>query len=202
MKRRKAVKSMEWIRIGADKLKIMLSAEDAARYALDCESTDYADVLTREAFREILTDMQGETGFDAMQDRIYIQMYPSKTGGCELFVTKMGLPHEYDDTSNTPTEPNASPIRKTKSAWRFTNLEHLIASCRRLAPLYLGASQVWKDEERSWWLLMSDCYTSAKNLRFLKEYAIPYPPDKAILLLGEHGTIICPANAIHTFAML
>ena len=29
---------MEWIRISTNKLKIMLSAEDARRYALNCEN--------------------------------------------------------------------------------------------------------------------------------------------------------------------
>lgn len=71
---------MEWIRISSNKLKIMLSAEDAQHYALDCATVDYADVVTRAAFREILTDVEEETGFDANEDKIYIQMFPSREG--------------------------------------------------------------------------------------------------------------------------
>jgi negative regulator of genetic competence, sporulation and motility len=82
---------MEWIRISQNKLKIMLTAEDARHYELNCEQADYTDILTRTAFREILTDVKREAEFDASEDKVYIQMYPSKEGGCELFVTKIGL---------------------------------------------------------------------------------------------------------------
>ena len=82
---------MEWIRISKNKLKIMLSAEDARHYELDCEAADLGELVTRTAFHEILSDVKMQTDFDASEDKIYIQMYPSKGGGCELFVTKMGL---------------------------------------------------------------------------------------------------------------
>ena len=72
---------MEWIRISKNKLKIMLSAEDARHYELDCKSADLGDLVTRSAFREILSDVKRQTDFDASEDKIYIQMYPSKEGG-------------------------------------------------------------------------------------------------------------------------
>ena len=94
---------MEWIRISQNKLKIMLTAEDARHYELNCEEADYTDMVTRTAFREILTDVKREADFDASEDKVYIQMYPSKEGGCELFVTKVGLLLTEDTGACTPT---------------------------------------------------------------------------------------------------
>ena len=108
---------MEWIRISDNKLKIMLTAEDARRYALNCEAADYTELLTREAFREILSDVRVESGFDAADEKLYIQMYPSKGGGCELFVTKMGLSAEMTVSRTPPATPR--PARRAPRIRRY-----------------------------------------------------------------------------------
>ena len=80
---------MEWIRIGDNKLKIMLSAQDARHYALNIDGSDQAPHTSGNSIRGILSDLLAETGFDAGEDKMYIQLYPSKDGGCELFITKI-----------------------------------------------------------------------------------------------------------------
>lgn len=213
---RKAVEHMEWIRISESKLKIMLSAEDARRYALDCKAADYADVLTRNAFREILTEVRAETGFDATEDKVYIQMYPSKEGGCELFITKMGLvlaDHGFTESVRPhPTPTNAikyskSPrtVRKRECVFTFSKLEDLLALCNRMASFFKGESEVWQDERSVWWLLLSDHgdpLTAREDFRFALEYGIAQQPHNARLYLGEHGRMICPQNAVTIFSKL
>ena len=46
---------MDFIRIGTNKLKIMLTREDAAHYALCPDTADNTDTKTRRAFRAILS---------------------------------------------------------------------------------------------------------------------------------------------------
>lgn len=204
---------MEWIRISTNKLKIMLSAQDARHYALDCEHADYADLLTREAFREILTNVREETGFDATEDKVYIQMYPSKDGGCELFVTKMGLllTEDEDQVKDTPCgreieHAKPPPTYKRRScALCFSSLEHLLSLCRRLASRYSGESEVWQDEGGTWWLIITENgnpYSVREDYRFALEYGRMVSTEKARMLLSEHGRCVCPADAIAVMGKL
>ena len=127
---------MEWIRISQNKLKIMLSAQDTAHYALDCKKADGSDEGSRAAFREILSDVQRETGFEAAEDKVYIQMYPSKEGGCELFVTKIGLLFGEDKPMNTNSAQKATkrprPTQKRSAAFLFPDFSCLLSACKGL----------------------------------------------------------------------
>ena len=82
---------MEILKITDSKLKIMLSAEDMKKYKLSRDSVDYNDAKTRRSFSEILSYVKSTHGFNTERDKVLIQFYPSKDGGSELFVTKLGL---------------------------------------------------------------------------------------------------------------
>ncbi|MBE6629384.1 MAG: adaptor protein MecA [Ruminococcaceae bacterium] len=197
---------MEWIRISQNKLKIMLTAEDTRHYELNCDNTDYADLLTRTAFQEILTDVRKETDFDASEDKIYIQMYPSKGGGCELFVTKVGLLLTNDGAQSATT---LLPRRKERLrreselqlAFRFETLEPLLLLCRRMR-LKKGTrkSEAWQDEKGRWWLLFSA--PPEKKPAYAAEYGKEIRADSARLYLAEHGRMICKKDAIETLARM
>lgn len=81
---------MELIVISESKLKIMLSAPDMAHYNLQTIRTCGTDANTRAAFRKIFEDARTEIGFDTQGERLFIQLYDSLEGGCEIFVTKLG----------------------------------------------------------------------------------------------------------------
>ena len=81
---------MELIVISESKLKIMLTGPDMVKYELEGDAADCADAHTREAFRHIFEDARAEIGFDTEGERLLVQMYASKGGGCEIFVTKLG----------------------------------------------------------------------------------------------------------------
>jgi negative regulator of genetic competence, sporulation and motility len=194
---------MEWIHISKNKLKVMLTAEDARRYELNCESADYADSITRAAFRDILTDVRTASGFDATEDKVYIQMYPSKEGGCELFITKTGLLAAGEETVqiNTPKEAQKAQRRDSRekhAAIHFDTLDPLLALCRRLQSQEgIEKSEIWRDEGGAWWLLFTH---SAGDIPFLGEYGKLCRQDKARLFLGEHGKAVCSTGAITVFA--
>ena len=79
---------MELIVISENKFKIMLSAPDMRRYELNPEDMAETDDHTRRAFRHLLDDC-GEIGRDTRGERLLVQVYSSKEGGCEIFVTKI-----------------------------------------------------------------------------------------------------------------
>ncbi len=81
---------MELIVISHTKIKIMLTKPDMARYELTTSHIDSADEHTRCAVRHILADADRKVGFDTEGQRLFVQFFASKDGGCEIFVTKLG----------------------------------------------------------------------------------------------------------------
>ncbi len=197
---------MEWIRISSNKLKIMLTREDTARYALCPDTADYADTATRRAFKAILTDMKHETGFDAADDKVYIQMYPSREGGCELFVTKMGIEVvQKHRAANRATRDAVPPLRRSL-AFCFNGMASLIAVCRRLrAAQYAGESRAWLDDCHRYWLFLleqGDPLTAREDYAFVAEYGEMESREAAELMLPEHGKLLCNSRAVEILAEL
>ncbi len=95
---------MELIIINQSKLKIMLTPPDMQRYELSAEQMDCADEQTRRAFRHIFDDARDRIGFDTTGEKLLVQLYTSREGGCEIFVTKLGdregiFPHNKPQTT-------------------------------------------------------------------------------------------------------
>ena len=89
---------MELIVINENKLKIIMSKTDMKNYGLD-ENEFYLSVTdTRKILGKILQNCTIKTGFETIlpSDKILIQLYPEKGGGCELFVTKIEFDSECD----------------------------------------------------------------------------------------------------------
>ncbi len=78
---------MELILISNTKLKIMLNESDMQKYHIGSES-DCAEQSTRKAIRTLLECARDQIGFNTDGEEIFVQLYTSKYGGCELFVTK------------------------------------------------------------------------------------------------------------------
>ena len=89
---------MELIVISHTKIKIMLAPMDMKLYELSPCSLDASNERTRSALRRILADADRESGFDTEGERLFVQLYASKDGGCEIFVTKLG---KNTDTSSS-----------------------------------------------------------------------------------------------------
>lgn len=80
---------MELIVIDEKKLKIMLTPPDMRHYDLHAERMTTANAATRNAFRHIFDDARERIGFDTSGERLLVQLYTSRGGGCEIFVTKL-----------------------------------------------------------------------------------------------------------------
>ena len=80
---------MELIKISDSKLKIALTPTDMEKYSLDIQTMDYDKTETRSAFWQLLDEAKHKTGFDAASEKIFVQIYSSIGGGCEMYVTKL-----------------------------------------------------------------------------------------------------------------
>ncbi len=197
---------MEWIRINQNKLKIMLSRDDATKYALCPETASLGDAATRRAFREILSATTEDVGIDFSEDRVYIQLFPSKEGGCELFVTKMGTREQELKKQDQPLTPKSSFAASRRICFCFWRQRDLLSSCRRLLRRgFVGESQAMRDDNGRFWLFLFDRGSpllAREEFGFLLEYGQMENSADAFLLLLEHGSTLCISRAVETLGVL
>ena len=176
--------------ISDSKLKIMLSQKDMTKYALRIEDIDYDNTETRRAFWSILDEAKHKTGFDAARERIFVQVFPSRCGGCEIFVTKLEKGVSPEDLSVSVAK------RKNDTAYRFSDINDLLSVCSILSQKgYEGESAVYCDDK---------CYylSITGEQLFIDEYADMRENKKYIYHILEHCERICTKGAVEKLATL
>ncbi len=210
---------MELILISSSKLKIMLSGADMEKYELDADSAECDNDATRRAFRSILDDVKSKTGFGTEGERIFIQLYPSRDGGCELFVTKMGIFGTHGEGAK-PLSPRQSTTlakhrvrigdggsRERARAYLFDTTEHLLAVCKRLLlQKWKGKSEAYCGDNGKCYLLLADKPPekgdTLDRLAFITEYGKCEDFDRVRLYIREHATCLCEGQAVQTLGIL
>lgn len=186
---------MELILINDAKLKIILNDADMEYYRLDCNCANYNNTETRRAFWDILDEVKHKTGFDAASDKVFIQLYPSKEGGCEMYVTKLNLPC----ASKSSSLHISHPIIVV-----FKALKDMISACRLIKHLAFACnSKAWVDENQVFYLLLESedgMNTSCLN-GILNEFGSTISIDNIIPYIKEHGRIVCENCAIEKLSV-
>jgi negative regulator of genetic competence, sporulation and motility len=203
---------MELIVIGESRLKIMLTGEDMARYELTepdptGQNANSITPHTREVLRHIFADAHSEIGFDTEGERLFVQLYASKGGGCEIFVTKLGEAGE-DTLLRALTDRGDRPCGgAVRALWlRLETLEDVTALCRRLgAAGFAGESRLYIGgaKEDSWYLSLTvrESPWEEAPYPFLWEYGEEVVGNPE-LYLSEYGTRICGDFAVERMRRL
>ena len=196
--------SLEFLLIGESKIKIVLSAEEAEKYRLDSASPDISGPGARRIFWRILDMARSEVGFDPAGDKVLIQLYPLKGGGCEMFVTKLGILSEASARMVSRSDRIAMLSRK-RSIYAFDRLEDIIAASVAVKSAAGGLSPI------------SDVYTDGEKYYLsIEEYGKGGEPTEfpCILEFGsgltaelstyiyEHAKLIAEGEGIGRFASL
>lgn len=187
---------MELIRISDSKLKIVLSSADMEQYGIRCDTADYANTETRRAVWTILDEAKKQTGFDAGGNRVYIQMYPSRGGGCELYVTKR---------EGRACVGAKDTQKSSLGMYRFSCLGHLLSVCSLLQKGgFLGESSAYAEGER-YYLVLREMHTHAdaahKNA-FIEEYGERLSGSERLSYIEEYATPILPSDAVGVLSSL
>ena len=98
-------------------------------YSITNECMSYESADTRQMFGRLLDEARERVGFDSCAGRLFIQVYPSKCGGCEVYVTT-------DSSSDAPRKnekrPTAPKKKREYCFYSFDTLEKTIELCRAL----------------------------------------------------------------------
>ena len=199
---------MELIRISDSKLKIILNEADMRRYALSSDSLSYENTETRRAVREMLTEAREEIGFDAAAERLLIQAYPSREGGCEFYVTKMdGKKEEEKKKPQSPPPPKEGKGRVV--IYTLPTLASLLTVCRHLAATgYCEYSAAYAGAGDTCYLVLREnIRTAAYPLTAplyhpAEEYGEKYGTTPKLAYIKEHAHCLFDGDAVGTLASL
>lgn len=192
---------MELILINQNKLKIMLTPPDMQHYALHDTPLCVTDTSTRRAFRHIFHDAKSMIGFDTHGQKLFVQLFGSKDGGCEIFVTKMGQ----DEPPLADEMPKIDAYQAIQSVLvSAESLSDLISLCQRLRSVgYPSESSAYIEEipsGRKYHLLLripiDEVYFLPEAYAFLSEYGDTCEGEMFEIYLGEHGHLLCEGDAV------
>ncbi len=204
--------------ISDNKLKVMLCEEDLKGFQLKADQLDYSNTDTKRMFWDVLSKAKHQTGFDTDGQRVLVQLYPSKGGGCEMFVTKIGLLSSPDTQKCDKRDTNATQLilpsvnterngNLTFDIFSFDKTEDLLNVCRRLDAIgYIGESSAYSVPSGQKYLLLSDVdfddYAPPNEFSFILEYAKLENKDNFNYYLAEHGKLICENDAVSLLSRL
>lgn len=172
---------MELILINERKLKVMLSNDDMIRYDLCGFEERISGNDINACFGEMLRDVRGRIGFCADGERLCMQYYPCRGGGCELYITKIDTdsaqqPPESATKKNAKLKTAADNSARSGLSVTFENINDMITACRTIADdaaeIPASSAFVCKDESH------------ASLLIFHK-----MPHERILTLLTEFGTL-------------
>ena len=192
---------MEILQIGKQAVKVSLSKSEAMKYrvTLNDESTDEK---VKEAFSLLLKDIKKETNFSYANKKIFTEIFPSKDGGCDIYISCISEELE-NRVYKEKTFENEMKKKEKSSIYEIDSLEKLLNVSYRLNEIgHREKSSVYYDEEKKrYFLVLED--TNTKNIKyaFLLEYA-KYIKNHLNTFIKEHYKCIVSKNAVKIFSNL
>ena len=175
---------MEMIMISPSQLKVMMDADDMKKYELDCGEGLCAGISRRSALRSILKKAWEQTGFLSDGRRVVVKMFPSKDGGCEMFVTRLGDVEAHGDIE---TKRGCTTVRDGMPVYSFPSFLTLSIACRRLKETgYRDDSAAYRySDGQKYYLAIS------RVSPIVSEMGGALVRSGAIAYINEYCTLIC-----------
>ena len=203
---------MEFLMISESKLKVMLTSDDLAEFSISAESLDYGNTETKRMFWDILGRAKQSIGFDTDGHRVLVQLYPSRDGGCEMFISRLGSvcctsceDEGEKETISVVAQGSAQRTHPKKNrelaAFGFDTMERMLAVCRRLSDMsYKGESEAYLGDDRRCYLFLTNVeaseYLPFDEYSFIGEFGTAENVSVLRHFVGEHARTICRENAV------
>ena len=198
---------MEYIVINESKLKIICEKDDLSTYGISADTLEYGDLASRKFIENLLEEAKHKFGFETVKHRILIQLFPDGDGGCEIFVSKLGLLKK--DTERNEAKERKKPKTKSVSAQKiffFEKLDFLLEACKRLSFLpSCENSSAFYIPQKGYYLYfeheadeeIEECGINSLNeYSFLHEYGEIQGVKEKLPYLNEYAKSICKTNAV------
>lgn len=190
---------MEFLKISDSTIKITLEPKEATEYMMN-EESDLTNEETKELFKMLLSRAKKEVGFGFAGGRVVAEIFNSKNGGCEIFVSRMG------DKGNVNKEKGTADgkrLRISQAVYSFESIDRLLMAVYRLKMAeYKGRSAVYYDTQRKrYYITLEDVSIKDLKYAFLGEYARLMKYNFSFLI-KEHFKCICKKDAVSVLSAL
>ena len=168
---------MEIIRINFEKVKISLSHNDMQTLEINCDMLDGMNKKGRIAFDKILEEAKGKCGFNTCGNKLFVQLFPSKDGGCDMFITKL---------ENTNEKRYTVTKKKSSYCYQFKNINDLIMFCKAIIHIYpFELNSLYINEDKKTYYICLD-----KDIHNITEYNGKKCVAEADAYIKEHYRLI------------
>ena len=180
--------------IGNSKLKITLDPEETVDFFAECDNLSCADPETRYSLRILLGLALTKTEFKLDSERLFVEMYPSASGGCIIYFTKT---------------PHRQRYKRKKDAiftflLEFDNTENAITISKALCQkgVKIEKSSLYK-YNNLYYLIVLSSFNKALNSAFITEFADSCTgSNTASAIVSEHGNVIIEQNAVEILSKI
>ncbi len=180
---------MELIVVSDSKIKITLSPSEVRQYGL--EVGEGSNGVSKKSLTRLLEEIKRRCGFESEGEKVVVQMWPDREGGCEMYITRVSV---------------TSPLRQGagKRVYAFDAFPYLLAVCGILSKgSYVAPSDAWRCDDGKWYLsLEAEGGDKALDaLSFVEEYG-QRQRGNILRRLSEHGTQVATGNAVERLASI
>ena len=188
--------------IGESKLKIVASEDEMKKYNLNSPTSDSGGQVLRRAFWRVLDKAKSEVGFDPAGDKVLIQFYPIKSGGCEIFVTKLGILPE-SSARLVSRSSKIEVLSRSQGFYAFDSLDDLRKLCRTISITsreFYPSSDVYFDNGR-YFLAIEEYGKGGETVEFpcILEFARGLTADFGVYI-SEHADRLTDGDGIERFS--
>lgn len=181
---------MEFLQISEAKLKIVMNEKEVVRYGLS--DVQESGSSSRRAIWQIMDLAKKNVGFDPAGDKILVQFYPTKSSGCELFVTKLGILNTTSAKLVTKSD-NVTLLSRRQNLYLFSSHDSLVSALTALkfaSPSTLCT--LYTDRQERFALALEEHPSGADftEFHFLSEFA-PRLSDQIGVYIEEHFEKLC-----------
>lgn len=185
---------MEFLLLGADKLKVLLSKRDMEAYSLEYENMDYSDGKTKRALLELLEQAKNEAGFQPRGAKLFIEVYPCEGGGCALYFTAIRQP-----PASGATAQGLLPV-----VFQLDDLSALFEAATKVFRRYghrIYKSSLYRFEGKYRLVVYPLDYNDRLSVYFLSEFGVNLGEGHVFAAFTqEHGEALIEDIAIETIA--
>lgn len=213
---------MEILKISKTAIKFSLTREELSLRGLSAEALDKTTTGAKRLIWELMDRARVEQGFDCGDARLLVRVFPSRDGGCELFVTsekeEERKENEEEEEKEEEEERNDERARSLPRAVLLLpeSDEALFSLCRRMkASGFRGKSELFADEQNRLLLLFEPCgrlpsyiqeqreKRTARAFSFVGEYGTVFAAsEERRAYLAEHARSVCGKNAVETLSRI
>ena len=192
---------MELILVSSNKLKVILSDEEMIKFNLYEIGNGYA-VTDKKQISPLLDEIKKRSGFSADSGSVYIEMFESLGGGCEIFITR-----EIHKLPPKSADDDSIPHTKSVIVYKFQTASDVILASKRLNKNDISCkSKLFSMDGGAFYLSLTfkkgQIPNKSNGLIFMEEYGEQMPHAEIVDYLGEHGSLICKENAVETLAKI